>query len=503
MNATPAEAALVRLSHGGRVRGQCTDGGVAYRGVPFAQPPTGALRFAPPLPAAGWRGERDCTQPGPAAPQVPRGNPGAVLGDPDCLRLNLWAPAGAAPGAALPVMVWVHGGGFMRGSASEPLYDGAAFARAGVVFVALQYRLGVDGFMHFPGVPANRGLLDLLEGLRWVRREIGNFGGDAGRVTLFGQSAGGGAVACLMGLPAARGLFQQAALQSPSITCHNLADAALAREAVAGLLGVPATLDALAGVPLPVLLRAVQRLSVDAALRVRWGLGPRHFFPLRPVVDGELLRAPPVAALRRAAAGQGAVRGVLVGANAQEMRLYHVPGGALDRFTLADARAFAAQMGLPPGAPERYAPERGAAHAGELLCRLQTDGYYRAPARQIARASEAAGRRTFFYEFDWHSPQWNGQLGAAHGVELPFVFRTLDTPAGRELAGPAPPAALAQAMHGAWLRFAREGDPGWPAYTARAPWQRRFDTVSHDECMPASEAGLDLWDAADAPDAPA
>ncbi|RYF82991.1 MAG: carboxylesterase, partial [Comamonadaceae bacterium] len=491
-------APRARLTHGGVARGVRSGSVAVYRGLPFALPPRGALRFAAPVPAPGWQGERDCSQPGPAAPQVPRGVTGTVQGDADCLHLSVWAPLAATPDAALPVMVWVHGGGFMRGSASEALYDGAAFARGGVVFVSLQYRLGMDGFMHFPGVPANRGLLDLQEGLRWVQREIGHFGGDPQRVTLFGQSAGAGAVACLMSMPAARGLFQQVALQSPSVTCHSLADAALSREAIAGVLQVPATQQALAAQPLPEVLRAVQCLAADAALRQRWGLGPRHFFPLRPVVDGDVLRQAPVAAMQQAWAGQGGggLRGLLVGANAQEMRLYHVPTGAIGRFADADVQAFSTQMGLPDRAVSTYARQLGTAHAGELLCQMQTDGYYRAPARQIARAGAASRQPTYLYAFDWQSPQWRGQLGAAHGVDLPFVFQTLDTPAGRELVGPAPPAALAPAMHGAWLRFARDGDPGWPAHTAQEPWHMRFNAGSRSELAPASDACLDLWDAA-------
>ena len=216
----------VMLAHGGQLRGLWEGGVRVFRGMPYAQAPRGALRFAAPLPVSPWSGVRDATAFAPMAPQLARSaRAGApMLGGDDCLAVNVWAPT-AEPGAHLPIMVWVHGGGFFRGAASEPLYDGAALARRGVVVVSVQYRLGIDGFMHFEGeehaAPANRGLLDLLMALQWVRDHIHAWGGDAGRTTVFGQSAGAGALACLMGMPASRGLFQRAILQSPSAVSYT------------------------------------------------------------------------------------------------------------------------------------------------------------------------------------------------------------------------------------------------------------------------------------------
>src|SRR3990167_9130657 len=172
-------APLVTLPHGGQLRGLCEQGVRVFRGVRYAQAPSGALRFAAPVPASPWPGVRDATEFAPMAPQLARTAraDAPMLGGEDCLAVNVWAPP-AEPGARLPVMVWVHGGGFFRGAASEPLYDGASFARQGVVFVSLQYRLGIDGFLHFDdegeagsrggATPANRGLLDLLAALQWV-----------------------------------------------------------------------------------------------------------------------------------------------------------------------------------------------------------------------------------------------------------------------------------------------------------------------------------------------
>ena len=185
----------VTLAHGGQLRGLWEEGVRVFRGMQYALAPRGALRFAAPVPALPWSGVRDATAFAPMAPQLARVAPAdaPMLGGDDCLAVNVWAPP-AEPGARLPVMVWVHGGGFFRGAASEPLYDGASFARQGVVFVSLQYRLGIDGFLHFEdedgsrggAAPANRGLLDLLAALQWVREHITAWGGDAARIIVFG-----------------------------------------------------------------------------------------------------------------------------------------------------------------------------------------------------------------------------------------------------------------------------------------------------------------------------
>lgn len=466
----------VTLAHGGQLRGLWEEGVRVFRGMPCAQAPRGALRFAAPVPASPWSGVRDATAFAPMAPQLPRAARADAprLGGDDCLAVNVWAPP-AEPGAHLPVMVWVHGGGFFRGAASEPLYDGAALARRGVVLVSVQYRLGIDGFLHFEGeeqaAPANRGLLDLLLALQWVRDHIHAWGGDAARTTVLGQSAGAGALACLMGMPASRGLFQRAILQSPSVACQTLQEAAAARHAVAVLAGVEPTLAALGAAQQAAVLHAVHRLASEPALRQQHGLGGRNFFPLRPVVDGHVLTAPPLEALAQQWAAQPPDLQVLVGSNAQEMRLYHVPGGAIDRVTEAQVHAFAQDVGLNASAAQvlRNMLPPAQQTPGEWLCTLQSDYYYRVPAQRIAALAHRWARSAHGYEFTWPSPQWRGRLGAAHGVELPFVFGNLHTPTGQELTGPTPPAVLAEALQQRWVAFARDGNPGWAPYAGVQP----------------------------------
>lgn len=461
----PRPAPEVALPHGGRLRGAWLGDLRVFRGVRYACAPCGDLRFAAPVAEPPWQGLREATQAAPPSPQWPRAGSG-MLGAPDCLRLNIWAPQ-AAPGAGLPVMVWVHGGGFFRGSAGDPLYDGASFARQGLVFVSIQYRLGVDGFAHVPGAPPNRGLLDQLAALRWVQDCIAAWGGDPAQVTVFGQSAGAGAIACLMGMPDSRGLWQRAILQSPSVACQTPDEARTALHAIAALAGTAPTRDALALVPQERLLQAVHQLAADAALRSAHGIGSRHFFPLRPVIDGQLLRTEPLQALAQAWQAQPPALQLMVGHNAEEMRLYHVPGQALERLTQADLQAFADDAGLPPEPP--------ADHPGERLCALQSRYYYAEPARRLAEMACQHARSAHRYVFEWRSPQWSGRLGAAHGVELPFVFDSLASATGRELAGTCPPPALARRMHDAWARFALTGDPGWPRHAGPAPWTESFD----------------------------
>lgn len=470
----------VRLPHGGRLRGAWVDGLRVFKGVRYARPPFGALRFEPPVAEPPWAGVRNATRFGAVFPQLSRvvSDADAPLGDEDALSLNVWAPL-ESPDTRLPVMVWVHGGGFMRGASSESLYDGTSFARQGLVFVSIQYRLGVDGFALVPGAVANRGLLDLLEALRWVRESIGAWGGDSDRVTVFGQSAGAGALACLMAMPASRGLFQRVILQSPSVTCQTREEADTALDAIASIASVARTRAALAAAPLSSVLRAVHRLAAQPELRRAHGLGSRHFFPLRPVIDGHILADDPLQVIEQDWRANGSPLQVLVGHNAEEMRLYYVPTGGLERLTEEDLNRFV-QDTRPPVTPYVGSP-------GERLCELQSAYYYVDPAKRLAALAGAHAQSAHHYRFDWRSPQYSGRLGAAHGVELPFVFDTWFSPVGREFAGPHPPLDLVYKMRTAWAAFGRDGEPGWPRHSPQNPWIEVFDAPATTRHSPASD----------------
>jgi para-nitrobenzyl esterase len=455
----------------GTIRGTRSGPVVAFKGVPYAAPPFGDLRFAAPAPAPPWAGVRECRTYGPTALKGPYPAPvDLLLPEPvipgqDVLNLNVWTPDPDAAG--LPVLVWIHGGAFVNGSGAVPVYDGTAFARDGVVAVTVNYRLGVDGFLHFgDGGPANRGLLDQVAALEWVRDNIAAFGGDPQQVTIAGESAGAMSVASLLSMPRAAGLFRRAILQSGA-GHHALRPETASRVAgyLTDALGVPLTRSALAAVPPAALVAAQQAISRAASLApdpAKWGEITLNAMVWEPVVDGEVLPSLPVTAVQ---AGAGADVDVLVGANTDEHTLFLVPSGIVDLVN-DDLLALAvAGYGLPlEQTLHAYRAQRPAATPGELLTAIATDWFFRIPAIRLAEARAAGPGRTHVYEFAWPSPQFDGRLGACHALEIGFVFDRLDVPENVPLAGEGPPQALADAMHAAWVSFVRTGDPGWPTY---------------------------------------
>ena len=271
--------------------------------------------------------------------------------------------------------------------------------------------------------------------------------------------------------------MHRAVLQSPSVACQSLDEAAHAATVVASLLGVATSKEGLSSGPLVDAVRVVVRLAADAATRRQHGLGARNVFPLRPCTDGDLLQAPPLTALQAAwqAPGRQPIE-VLVGANAEEMRFYLVPGAEMDRIGMDRVHKFAIAAGAGLQAVEAYAAAWPSATPGKLLCDLQTVFYCREPARRIAVLAATSSLRARHYEFAWRSPQQEGKLGAAHALELPFVFNTLGSPQGMAFAGPHSPAALAGQMHAAWAEFAMTGEvAGWPLFRPDTAMQWRLD----------------------------
>jgi len=460
----------------GTLRGQVRDGVASFLGVPYAASPTGRLRFRAPQPPDRWTGIRPADALGPTPPKPDYAAPFDTLlpepgipGD-DWLNLNVWTPD---PGAAgLPVMVWIHGGAFANGNSAIGMYDGSNFARDGVVLVSINYRLGVDGFALLPDAPANRGLLDQIAALEWVHDNIAAFGGDPARITVFGESAGAMSVTTLLSLPKASGLFGGAIAQSGAVqAAADPADAALVTAELGRALGRPATAADLADVPLPALITA--QASVRDALAAdpdpaRFGASVvASLMAFIPVVDGDLIAAHPLAAI---AAGAGAGVPLLIGTNADEYRLFLVPSGMAAMVTDELLAGIADRVGATGQVLDLYRANRPAASPGDLLAALLTDRFFRQPAIAVAQARAAGPAPTYFYEFAWPSPG----LGAAHAVEIPFVFDNLSAGGVELISGPAAPQALADEMHAAWIRFASTGDPGWPAFDQRHP-VRVFD----------------------------
>ncbi|MFD4149188.1 carboxylesterase/lipase family protein, partial [Streptomyces goshikiensis] len=458
--------------------------------IPYATPPTGRARFQAPRPHTPWPGVRDATEPGPTAPQAKRDafgllnmspffGPGWIKGV-DYLTVTVRAPEDAGPN--LPVLVFVHGGGFTGGSTRAPLYDGRAFARNGVVLVTVNYRLGIPGFLHLPGAPDNRGLLDVIAALRWVRQNIGAFGGDPGNVTLCGQSAGAIIVGAVLAAAPATGLFRRAIVQSGSMEgAFTPEQAARTTHAAARALGIRPRLDAFAAVSDEQFVGIMPELAgLDLTTAT-------HFDPLGGITPFS------VVADRRPAHALSAGHGVdlLVGGNAEEGNLYLAPLGLMTASTPADVNATAARTHhAPAGLVTAYRARHPQATDGELRSAILGAALFGNGTRRLADAhahAATSGARTYAYEFAWRSNALHGQLGAAHTMELPFVFHTTDLP---QLHGPhallgtgSPPADLARRMHAAWTSFARSGDPGWDPYDTgrRATMRIAQDwTLTHD-----------------------
>ncbi|MGV0743724.1 carboxylesterase/lipase family protein [Mycolicibacterium sp. XJ870] len=447
----------------GAVRGQADAVARAFFGIPYAAPPTGAARFGAPVPHQPWTGVRDATRPGPTAPQPNRGGFGALDMAPffgpgwipgaDYLTVNVWTPPDAVD---RPVMVFVHGGGFVAGSTLSPLYDGTAFARDGVVLVTVNYRLGVAGFLSLPGAPDNRGLLDVVAALRWVRDNIGAFGGDPRNVTLFGQSAGATITGAVAARPDARQLMRRAIVQSGNgMGAFDREQAATVTHAAAERLGIEPTLDDFAQVPDKRLVEVsgqLARLNLRTASRFDPLVG---LSPFSIVLD------------RQPAETIAGEVSMLIGTNTEEGNLYLAPGGLLDTSTAEDIHDLAARIDTDPVAlVARYREQHPGAGWGELRSAILGDALFRTGSARLAEAhAQHSMAPTHLYEFNWRSAALDDQLGAAHAIELPFVFDRLDLDVlrgPRALLGPGePPAALAAEMHGAWIRYAKTGDPGW------------------------------------------
>ncbi|MFJ8962776.1 carboxylesterase/lipase family protein [Lentzea sp. NPDC102401] len=463
----------------GAVRGQTLDGVTAFRDIPYAASPTGAARFAPPAEHEPWQEVRDATAFGPTSPQSPR-----VLGTMDMrayfgegwhrgedyLTVNVWTPDPTATG--LPVMVFVHGGGFVAGSGRAELYDGTAFARDGVVLVTVNYRLGIAGFLDLPGAPANRGLLDVVAALRWVRDNSAAFGGDPGNVTLSGQSAGATIVGGVLATPEAGGLFRRAIVQSGSgLGAFSPEQASLVTRAAAEFLGVEANAGAFAEISDDRLVEAASRLAgIDLHTET-------HTDPLLGLSPFSLvLGTQPADAIRD---GRGTGVDLLIGTNAEEGNLYLVPTGKYAGSTGADVDAVAARAHPDPvRLVKTYREERPTATDAQIRSAVTGDALFGAGTWALTEA-HAGQARTFAYEFAWRSPALDGELGATHTVELPFVFgqTSLASLRGpdRLLGDDEPPSSLVRQVHDSWVRFARTGDPGWPPYTVDQRTTMQFD----------------------------
>lgn len=451
----------------GKVKGRLREGLYVFKGIPYAEPPVGKRRWAPPGPVQPWTGVREASEFSMAAPQIspPPGPLDMSIAEPqgeDCLYLNVWTPG--LDDARRPVLVWIHGGAFNKGSGSQAYYDGRLLSlRGDVVVVTINYRLGVLGFLALDEVTGGRipatgieGLLDQVSALCWVRDNVAAFGGDPDNVTVFGESAGGMSIGCLLTMPAARGLFHKAILQSGSIVPPADLDAETPSRLMKALGVDPADGDGLMALPFEKLLAADLRLRMKMA-----GPGePMRLTVTAPGPDGTNLPLSPLDAMRQGAA---APVPLLVGTNLEEYKLFALMDpdtGKLDEAMAAERLRFFLGSTYDPGLVEAY--RRAKARRGddatpsELLSAIVGDFMFRRPALAIVESWQRRGLPAYNYLFTWKSPALNGALGACHGLELGFVFGTHDDAfcgRGREAD------RLSRSMQDGWVAFARTGDP--------------------------------------------
>jgi para-nitrobenzyl esterase len=487
----------------GALRGETAEGVRIFRGIPFAEPPVGPLRFRPPVPVKPWSGDRDALLFSPSPMQwheatPPELNEPALRHNEDCLYLNIWAPEGQGP---FPVLVWIHGGGYTAGHAFETLFNGNEFANQGIICITVAYRLGIFGFLNFGplfdvssndphggvsrfGAPyagsANNALLDLIVALEWIQKNVSAFGGDPNRVTIGGESAGAKLTDILMGIPSAQSLFHQMISESGGA------------ERVWPLAGSAAVAVGFSeqwrktGQDIPAMLTAPadQLIEVQHSFLEQW---PQHF-PLRPEADGHLLPQLPV---RTIAAGSTRGKRLLIGTNRDENALFIGPH---------PKDVYPHDLGnLPPAQFEqvfrRYMQAYPQLSPEQMRIRAVTAEEYWIPSIRVADAHVQGGGTAWMYRLDF--AETSGRLAgySYHSLDVGMVWeRPHLNPANA-----AAETALSKQLHQAWVAFIRgeaptaPGLPTWPQYSTPARPTMILDTQSHIENQP-QETELRLWD---------
>ena len=459
----------------GAVTGTAAPGVQVFRGIPYAAAPVGDLAFSAPVRHPGWEGVRPALANGPTPTLGPIGDNHSVPEHPidgeERLNLNIFTPT-TDPAAKLPVYVWIHGGGYVGGAPGGQWFDGSSFAARGIVTVAMTYRLGFEGYGHVPGAPDNRGVLDQIAALEWVQRNIANFGGDAGRVTLGGQSAGAGSVLALLASPATKDLFARAISHSaPMPDIHPDHAEALGRD-LAKTAGIEHTVAGWS---------QLSRAQVVAAERSVAGTslwdGLRHLSRLLrerepvtwfgPVLGTELLGEDILADIG------SADRPLLLGATSHEFN--QVAAQLQQTMSRALTPGVLRGLGMPAVRARAYPAAFPDFDGTQLVGQAITDRLFRYPVVQVGAARDGGRAPTWAWDFRWRS---SATGMATHCLDLPFAWNTLSAERVARSAGDDPPAALAAQMHEAICRFVTTGEPGWAPYTTASPVARVFDEES-------------------------
>lgn len=451
--------------HTGEVQGKTDAGVVAFKGIPFAAPPVGELRWKPPQPVQPWSGVRSATAYGADCMQEPFPGDAAPLGvtpAEDCLYVNVWRPAAEIKKA--PVMVWIYGGGFVNGGSSPAVYDGSEFAKSGVVLVSFNYRLGNFGFFAHPALAAeqpnelrgNYGLMDQIAALQWVQRNVAAFGGDPGNVTIFGESAGGMSVNMLLTTPLAKGLFHKAVVESGggrsmmrSRKLQGGDDSAEAQGVrLAKHFGIEGN-DAQA-------LAKLRAIPADSLKLSMMRMGDPNYVG-GPMFDGKIVLGEPA---KLFAEGKGAPVPVMLGATNNDIGFPQAK--SLDElYALFGDKAAAAREVYPSSGND----------FPQVYMRVGGDQMMVEPARYIARVLTARGLPAYHFRFSYVAESMRQSWpGAPHATEIPYVFNTVAARYGKDLS--AKDAAMAKAVHEYWVTFAKDGKPrakGAPVWEAYDP----------------------------------
>ena len=477
---------------------------LAFRGIPYARPPVGPLRWRMPVPLEPWSGARDATRAGPVCPQAPApfdaflGGALSIQSE-DCLYLNVFAPS--PDGTKRPVMVWIHGGAFVIGAGSQSIYDGARLAARDVVVVTINYRLGAFGFLALADVSqgvvpgaGTEGLADQIMALDWVRRNITAFGGDPDNVTVFGESAGAMCVAALLASPRTEGMYHKAILQSGAAHIgYDREQAARVAHALLKFLSLSPQ-DAHHAMDMPAGLLLKAQTSALASAHDGKDLQKLGRLPFQPAIDGQLLMERPIDAFRRGAAKDVPI---VTGTTRDEWKLFCAADPRLRLMSLGGFEARLAHVGgeSTPALLQAY----GEGSVFENYSAFMGDRTFAVPAERLLESRMGAAP-TFAYRFDWRSRFLGGIFGACHALDLGFVFGTHGDGVASAFFGKGDLAGqLADIMMESWTAFARNGDPAtaatgsWPRYTTDLRPTMIFGNGPPHTLMAPDRVRMEAW----------
>lgn len=443
-----------------------------FKGIPYAEPPLGELRFSPPVAKKRWDGVLEATEFGPCAyqgySQLEDFTGKLQPESEDCLSLNIWTPS--TDDKKRPVMFWIHGGAFIMGGGIDPMYDGADLAQRGeIVVVTINYRLGALGYLYIPNVTANVGSLDQVLALKWVHDNIESFGGDPDNITIFGESAGGYSVVALAAMPSAKGLFNRIIAQSAPLIDSKVTKKP--SQKLMRMLGVTKNdINAVRKISPENIIEAQNKLTAEDST---------NLLQFRPLIDGDIIPIHPLKAFQ-----DGVCKDIefMIGTNLDEAKLFTVLDPELSKMDNLNSEkllvGFLGRLGIDLTKSkmiiETYKQARNgkfSTEPKEVLDALITDLTFRIPTIHLLEAQNKHQPNTYNYIFTWPSPGFNGVLGACHAIELPFVFNTLTNPSFKAFVGKGSDQKLiCNNVMDAWIAFARtgnpnhEGIPDWPSY---------------------------------------